>query len=169
MRACGIKWNYSSNWAGVFLCKSSSRTKHNWYCIIGFLINAVTLNYIFILHYHLFFRKEFFFFWSSYVSEYDIRNVFLLRKEPSIKYIRNWWGMGDHPKCVQLRTGWRARQASCVRAHLHYLFSCSWQQFLSYTILFCFLFFCRNLTSIKKKMSLSETVAFRKLFLLRIV
>ena len=40
---------------------------------------------------------------------------------------------------------------------------------LSYTILFCFLFFCRNLTSIKKEMCLSEKVAFRKLFLLRIV
>ena len=60
MRTCGIKWNYSSNWTGVFLCKSSSRTKHNWYCIIGFLINAVILNYIFILHYHYFFVKNFF-------------------------------------------------------------------------------------------------------------
>ena len=38
---------------------------------------------------------------------------------------------------------------------------------LSYSVML--LFFCRNLTSVKKKMCLSETVAFRKLFLLTIV
>ena len=103
-----------------------------WLMLLSWIIfSSYTIIYFFV--------KNFFFFWSSYVSEYDIRNVFLLRKEPSIKYIRNWWGMGDHPKCVQLRTGWRARQASCVRAHLHYLFSCSWQQFC--LILFCFVFY----------------------------
>ena len=30
---------------------------------------------------------------------------FWLRKGPSIKYVRNSWVMGGHPKCVQLRKG----------------------------------------------------------------
>ena len=34
------------------------RTKHNWHCTIGFLINTAPLNVCFILHYHLFFRNE---------------------------------------------------------------------------------------------------------------
>ena len=43
-----------------------------------------------------------------------------------------------HPKCVQLRTGGEGYHVSCVRTHLHYLFSC-----------FCLMvsrFICRNLT-----------------------
>ena len=45
---------------------------------------------------------------------------------------------GDHAKCVQVRTGGGGYHASCVRTHLHYLFSC-----------FCLMvscFICRNLT-----------------------
>ena len=44
--------------------------------ILGFLINTASLNVYFILHYHLFFRKDFFF-ECLYFSEYDIQ-IFLL-------------------------------------------------------------------------------------------
>ena len=44
----------------------------------------------------------------------------------------------SHPICLQMRTGGERYHASCVRTHLHYLFSC-----------FCLMvscFICRNLT-----------------------
>ena len=51
---------------------------------------------------------------------------------------------GSHPECLQMRTGGERYHASCIRTHLHYLFSC-----------FCLMvscFICRNLTlpSLKK-------------------
>ena len=97
MQTFSIKWNYSSNYAGVFLYKSSSHTKHNWHCIIGFLINAGLLNVCFTLHYHLLFCKEIHFFECLYFSEYGIRMPlygFWLRKGPSIMYVRSCWGDG---------------------------------------------------------------------------
>ena len=51
----------------------SSRKKYNWHCVIAFLINAALLNVYFTLQYHLFFRKETYFFECYYFSEYDIR------------------------------------------------------------------------------------------------
>ena len=45
---------------------------------------------------------------------------------------------GGHPKCVRGRTGGQGYNASCVREHLRYLFSC-----------FCLMvscFICKNLT-----------------------
>ena len=45
---------------------------------------------------------------------------------------------GVHPKYLQVRTGGEGYHSSCVRTHLHYLFSCSW------LMVFCFI--CRNLT-----------------------
>ena len=97
MKSCNIKAKYSSNYAGVFSYKSSSRTKHNWHCIIELLINAefrlmLLISVYFILYYHLFFRKEIYFFESLYFSDSDIRMplyVFWLRKRPSITYVRN--------------------------------------------------------------------------------
>ena len=97
MQACNIKAKYSSNYAGDFPCKSSPRTKHNWHCIIELLINAeyrlmLLISVYFILYYHLFFRKEIYFFESLYFSESDIRMplyFFWLRKGPSITYVRN--------------------------------------------------------------------------------
>ena len=97
MKTCNIKAKYSSNYAGVFSYKSSSRTKHNWHCIIELLINAeyrlmLLISVYFILYYHLFFRKEIYFFESLYFSDSDIRMplyVFWLRKRPSITYVRN--------------------------------------------------------------------------------
>ena len=74
--------------------------------IVGFLINAALLNVYFILHYHLFFRKEFYFSECLYFSEDNVPMflcVFWLRKEPSIKYLHNSLGSGDHSKCLQLR------------------------------------------------------------------
>ena len=44
---------------------------------------------------------------------------------------------GVHPKCLQMRTGGGEYHTSCVRTHLHHLFSC-----------FCLMvscFICRNL------------------------
>ena len=67
----------TSNQPGVFLWKSSPRTKHNWHSSIGFLINNAPRNVYLILHYHLFFLKEFFSFECLCFSEYDIR-MFLI-------------------------------------------------------------------------------------------
>ena len=56
-----------------------------------------------------FFVKKFIFFKCLYFSEYDIRISlygFWLRKGSPITYVRNWWGMGSHPKSVQLCIGW---------------------------------------------------------------
>ena len=51
-------------------------------------------------------------------------------------------GIGEgHPKCVRLLAGGGGCHASCVRRHLHYLFSCFWQHFC--LIVFCLI--CRNL------------------------
>ena len=64
-----------------------------------------------ILRYHLFFRKEIYFFECLYLNEYNIQMSLydLYDFEPSIKYVCNWWederGRGEvHQKCVQLRT-----------------------------------------------------------------
>ena len=64
--------------------------------------------------------------------------VFWLRKKPSIKYLHNWGNGGGHPKCAQVRTGGEGYHASCVRRHLHNLFSCF------FLMVSCFI--CRNLT-----------------------
>ena len=137
-----IKWNYPSNWAGVFLHKSSPRTKHSWHCSIGFLINTAPLNAYFILYNHLFFRKEFFFS-NVYISVNTIFECsylfFWLRNRPSIKYVYKWGNGGwrviqNVYRCVQ----GEGYHVSCVRTHLHYLFS-----------FFCLMvscFICRNLT-----------------------
>ena len=65
------------------------------------IINAALLNVYFILHYHLFFRKKYFF-ECLYFSEYDFGmslSVYWLRKGPSVKYVRNWWeNGGGHTK-----------------------------------------------------------------------
>ena len=56
------------------------------------LINAALLNVYFILHYYLFFRKEVYRLKCSCFSEYDIwmsLYIFWLKKQPSIKYVRN--------------------------------------------------------------------------------
>ena len=89
MQHCSIKWNYSSNKAGVFLYKSSSRVqKHSWHCIIGFLVNAALLHVYFILRCYFFFQKKICFF-EVYIS---VNTIFECL--PS-----------GHPKCEQLRRG----------------------------------------------------------------
>ena len=84
--------------------------KSNWHCVIGFLINTAFLNVYFMLHYHLFFRKEIYLLECLYFSEYDIRMslyVFWFKKRPSVKYVHNWWeDVGRSSKYVQLRKGW---------------------------------------------------------------
>ena len=83
-----------------------------------------------------------FIFGALYLSKYDILMflfVFWLRNRPSIKYLRNWGNGGEgHPECVQVRTEGEGCHASCIRTHLHYLFS--------YFCLMVFCFICRNLT-----------------------
>ena len=144
MQTCNIKWNYSSNWIGVFLYKSSSRTKHNRYCIISFLFNPALLSVYFILYYDLFFRKDIYFFECLYFSEYYIRMSlydFWLRKGPLIKNVYNWWGMLGSSK----------RQAAAYRGRSFFHHFC--------LIVLCFI--CRNLTlPYPKKMRSSETVIF---------
>ena len=140
MQTYSIKWNCSGNLAGVFVCKSSPRKRHNWRSAVGFLINAAFLNVYFILEYHLFFRKDFqfriiIFHWIRY------SNVFFLFfgwevSHPLCTYTTE--GMkGVHPKYVLVHTGGEGYYASCVRTHLHYLFSS-----------FCLMlssFICKNL------------------------
>ena len=113
--------NYSSNLAGVFLYKSNSRAKHNWHCIIGSLINAALLDFYFILHYHFFLNL---FFWMFIFQWMRIRislYVFWLRNRPLIKYVRNCWGDGHHPKRAQLRTGeGDVTPCVCVQTHTIY-------------------------------------------------
>ena len=78
--------------------------------LLGFWLILFPWNFLFILHYHLFFVNNILF-GCLYFSEYDIRMflfVFWLRNRPSIKYVRKWrnWGWGgSHPKCVKMRTG----------------------------------------------------------------
>ena len=69
-----------------------------------------------------------------------------LRGRPSIQYFATGGMKGGHPKCVQVRTGGDGYRASCVRMHLHYLFSC-FCHMVSY-------FICRNLTLPSFKKSL---------------
>ena len=78
----------------------------------GMFISYYTIIYFFVNN---------FFFECLYFSEYDIRMflfAFWLRNRPSIKYVRNQGNGGGHPK------GGERYHASCVRTHLHYLFSC---------------------------------------------
>ena len=87
-----------------------------------------------------FFVKNFFFEYI-YFSEYDIRMflfVFWFSNRPSIKYIRNWENRGGVNQNVYRCAQGEGYHASCLRTHLHYLFSC-----------FCLVascFICRNLT-----------------------
>ena len=122
MQTCSIKCNYSSKKVGAFLNKSSSCTKHNWRCIIGFFCSPQLIKIIvnLILHYCIYV-----FFW--------------LRNGPLIKYVRNcwlWWGStAAH------------REDVCVSpfmcTYTLTLFSCFWQHFC--LIVSCFIY--RNLTS----------------------
>ena len=82
-----------------------------------FLINAPHQNGYFILQYHLFLRKKFFFFDCLYFSEYDIRMflfILWLINKLSIKYVRNYGNRGSHPIYVQVRTEGEGYHASCV-------------------------------------------------------
>ena len=117
-----------------------------------FLINAALLNVYFILHYHsiYFFIKKFIFS-NVYISANTIFECI---------FMFFGWERGH-----QLREiGWSSKMreaayrrkdchASCVRTHVHYLFSCFWQHFC--LIVYCFI--CKNITLslIKKKMCLS--------------
>ena len=55
-----------------FPLQMEARAKHNWHCTIRFVINTTLENVYFILHYHLYFRKEFFL-ECLYFSEYNIQ------------------------------------------------------------------------------------------------
>ena len=82
-----------------------------WLMLLSWMFTSSYTIYIYI---YFFFLKEIYFFeWLNF-SEYDIWMSFWLRKGPSIKYVRKWWGMGRHPKCVQLRT-----RAGSVTSHVY--------------------------------------------------
>ena len=76
--------------------------------------------------------------WIQYSNAFI---CFLVGKGAIIKYVRNWWGDGG--SSIMLTAAYRGRvcHASCVRTHLHYLFSCFCQQFC--LIMSCFI--CTNL------------------------
>ena len=65
-----------------------------------------------------------------------------LRKGPSIKYVRYWWGNRWSSEITTIVHSGRCCYNSCVRVQLHYLFSCFWQHFCLKVS--CFI--CRNLT-----------------------
>ena len=136
----------------IFFCRSSSRIKHNWHCIM-------LLNVYFILHYRLFFRKEIYFFECFYFNVYDAQvslYVFCLIKGP-IQYVCNWSGMGESSKMHTIAYRERGCDPSCVRTHVHYLFLCLLQHFCR--IVSCFI--CRSLTYLySNRMRSSETVTF---------
>ena len=130
-----IKWNSSSNYVGVFLYKNSSRTKHNRHYIwitditVGFLINAALLNVYFILHCHLFFRKEIYFFECLYFSEYDIRMSLYI-------FWLSGWGrehqLSTYAAGVGMAGGW---------AVIQYVYSCVQEEEVSW------LFYVRTYTT----------------------
>ena len=105
-----------------------------------FLINIAPWNVYFILHYHLFFRKDFFY-ECLYFSEYDIRMflfVFWLRNRPSFKYVRSKGnGGGSFKVFIDKYMGRGISRVMCMYAPLHYLFS--------YFCLMVSCFICRNL------------------------
>ena len=108
--------------------------------LLGFLINAAPRNVYFNLHYHSFFRKEFFF--KVYISvntifEWSYSSFGWEIGHPLSTHITRGMEEGP-PKCVQVRLREEGYHVSCVRTHLYCLFS--WFCFM----VFCFI--CRNLT-----------------------
>ena len=85
---------------------------------------------------------------NVYFTEYDIRMFlcFQLRKAPSITYVRNWQGMSSKMRTTVYRG--KGCHASCVRTHLHYLFSYFWQHF--YPIVSRFVYGNLTLSLLKK-------------------
>ena len=105
-----------------FLYKSRPRINHNWHCTFRFLINNAPLNVYFILHYHLFFRKE-----CLYFGEYDIRKflfVFWLRNRPSMEG-------GSSKMCTVVYSGTVVSLVMCT-----YTLTLSLFKFLSCGVLF---------------------------------
>ena len=97
-----------------FLYKIRPRTKYDWYCTIGILINTTLVNIYFILCSHLFLKYIciYIFEWLCF-SEYAIWMflfVFWLRNRPSIRYLRDWENgrNGSHLRCVQVCKGERS-------------------------------------------------------------
>ena len=98
MQTYCMKWNYSTNEAEAFLYKSIPHKDLNWHCTIGFLIDTAPKNVYFILQYHLFFRKEFFFV-NSLNTIFECSYLFFwLRNRSSIKYVRKWGNEGESSK-----------------------------------------------------------------------
>ena len=101
-------------------------------------ISSYTTIVYFILHYYLFFRKEFLS--NVYISVNTIFKCYLsfcLRNKPSIKYVRNWGNGGGSSKMWIGAYKGRGVSRLMWRTHWHYLFSC-----------FCLMvscFICRNL------------------------
>ena len=102
-------------------------------------INAALLNVYFILHHHLFFVKKYIF-PNVYISVNTIFKCFYMlfgwERDHQVSTYATYEGMGESR--LHLRT-WgvgRGCHASCVRTHLHYLFSCFWQHFC--LIMSCF-------------------------------
>ena len=81
---------------------------------------------------------------------------FLVEKGLSPKYVRNRYAISGNVGVIEnahsCAYGERGR-ASCVRTHLHYIFSCFWQHFG--LIVSCFI--CRNLTLLYSKKMCSTT------------
>ena len=113
-------------------------TKQEFFFTKGFITNTASL--YFIQHYHLFFRKEFFF-WMYTLFECS---YLIFRWEighPLIMYATGG-REGGRPKCVQVRTGGEGYHASCVCMHLRArnLFTVLWS-LDACTVLWCLVLF----------------------------
>ena len=115
----------------------------------GMFISYCTIIYFFV---YIYIYIYIYIFECLYFSEYDIPMflfVFWLRNRPSIKYVRRQGNGGGHPK------GGERYHASCVRTHLHYLFSC-----------FCHMvscFVCSNL-GLRHIVQYISAIVFKKFF-----
>ena len=114
------------------------------------MIDAAVLNVYFILHYHsiyFFIKKSIFS--NDYISlNTIIECIYMFFGSESGHQLSacptggGEGGGGVSPKMRKAAYRGRECHASCVRTHLHYLFSCFWQHFC--LIVSCFI--CRNLT-----------------------
>ena len=111
VQTCSIIWNYSSYYAGVFLCKISQCSKHNWHCTIVFLI------FFFVNNISLF--RTFIFQWTRYsnVVFWEIGHPFSTCATEGMEgVIQNMY------RCIQVERG--ITPHVYLRIYRHLLFSC---------------------------------------------
>ena len=95
----------------IFFYKSSSRTKHYWHCIIGFLIDTALLNAYFTCTTIYFFVKNFVMFHSMLECLYIFSGW---ERGHQLSTYAIHGEMRGHPKCVQL-----PKKGRSVKPHVY--------------------------------------------------